>query len=155
MHQIQFTDEEQAAARRFLSSSGIAEPGSPIDVMILLGYLASVIRFAMLDFPMYGPLRLAAARYAEFEHMAVKAAFASSGLYFSRTDEPTPTPVDPPPGVDGASLGTRALPSRPAFLDGPPLPVCLVDPMTLFCQTHQGMHVAEDATIFDVLIGGQ
>ncbi|MEV0899262.1 hypothetical protein [Actinoplanes sp. NPDC049802] len=152
----EFTVQERAAAARFLLESGIAGPDNRVDPMSMIGYLASVLHFAMIEFPHNAMIRLAVARCRMFEHAAYMAAAESdpAGLLYSRADEPAPDPVTPPPGVDGTQLGTRAALVRPMFLDGPPLPVCMVDVTTLFCQTHQGVHVAESAEIFDILTAG-
>jgi hypothetical protein len=152
MHE--FSDQELTAAAADVARMGIrtASAGSQHDAHVMLGFLGDVVAYALSMLSTDRDIRHAAACFAAYKAMVLEAVIRQDALAFCRADETDPAPLAaPPPGVDGTTLGTRAFAPRPVYLDGPALPVCLVDATTLFCQTHQGIHVSEDAAIFDLL----
>lgn len=110
-----FTEQELTEQGAELARMGISAytTGSPADALILIGYLAQTLLFAMIAHPDDESIRTAAVRYEAYRRMLHEAAMRSTPL-----------------GVLAPPLAT------------PASPVCLVDQATNFCQTHQGEHPA-------------
>jgi hypothetical protein len=128
-----FSPAELRQAESKLADVGVRSGlGDVASMLVMLGFLMSVIRIALFAHPDDVQLRAAAAAGAVFRGLP-------RGTDMSDAPRPrgTEQPAPPVPDLDATQeiqIPVRSLPT-------PEDPVCMVDPGTLFCRTHQGMHV--------------
>ena len=130
-----FSDAELSEAARRLREVGVRTGLGDVNAMlIMLTFLMTVIRVALFAHPGDVQLRAAAAAAIAFRRLPRGA---------DPVDGPRPRgtePVTAPPAPDPEITQVIQLPAMRS-LPSPEDPVCMVDPGTLFCRTHQGMHV--------------